>query len=67
MPKSYTNQFYTPTEFNTNATDAEILFIANRAAEKGYKVDDAIIDNIYLHSTSFENLGLSSSVNVYIN
>ena len=68
MPKSYTYNYYSQTEFNADATDEEIMLIASLAEEKAYKVDRNIIDNIYRYACSFETITMNKSlVDIFIN
>ena len=68
MPKSYTYNYYSQTEFNADATDEEILLIASLAENKACNVDQNIIDNIYRYACSFEILKKSkSSFDVFVN
>jgi len=67
MPKSYTNDYCIPTDFNFDATDEEILCIANTVASKDYKADVNSINSIIRYAASFEYTGLNYSTKVYIN
>ena len=61
MPKSYTNNYCIPTDFNFDATDEEILCIANAVANEKYKADISSINTINRYANSFEYTGLNSS------
>jgi len=68
MQESYTYNYYSKMEFNTNATDEEIMLIASLAEEKAYKVNKTVKNNIYKYASSFEILEMNnSSVDVFIN
>ena len=69
MHKSYTlSNYKTPIDFNPDATDEEIMRIANMAAESKYKADNTIISNILQYASSFEFIGNSnSSQKIFLN
>ncbi len=69
MLKSYTKLDYCfPTDFNADATDAEIMQIADLAAESEFKIDNNIIEEIYNYACSFEHIGSETNgADIYLN
>ena len=69
MQNSYTykNQF-TQHQFNADATDEEIMQIANAAEEFGYKPEQSVLNYLAVFSSSFEYKGvLNLATKIHLN
>lgn len=59
MQKHYTTDYSIQHNFDPNASDEEILQLANLASKKSYMVNKNVINEIYKYASSFQLLETS--------
>ncbi len=65
MQKHYTIDYSIQYNFDPNASDEEIMQIANLASKKCYRVNNHLISDIYKHASSFDMLETSMQVSKF--
>jgi len=59
MQKHYTTDYSIQHNFDPNASDEEILQLANLSSKKSYMVNKNVINDIYKYASSFQLLETS--------